>query len=236
MIASVKTCVFFLFVAFGFPVLTLQQKPNNPPKVRLSLSTKEKFLKWNSLVPYSINVSDVEDGKSEYNEIPSNEVLLEVRFVSDTSLAKKFASGEESAVLEVPLQIGKALCFNCHGVKTRIIGPSFEQIAKRYKGTPHAEDSLSARVAHGSTGIWSDVKMPPHPDLEKKDVLKIVRWILKNGDDPDLNYFAGLQGAFRTKEKTTESSSRAAYILTASYADHGAEARKGRDRIVLGVQ
>lgn len=230
-----KTLIFILVLSSGFPGLSIQQKQNNPPVVKLSLSAKEKFLKWNSLVPYSISVTDVEDGKSEYNEIVSNEVLLEIRFVSDSTMATKFVP-KNDAVHEVPLRMGKSLCFSCHGVKTRIIGPSFEQIAKRYKGTPHVEDTLSARIIRGSTGIWSEVKMPPHPDLKKNDVIEIVQWILKNGDDPDLNYFVGLQGAFRTKEKPVSPSSGGAYVLTAVYNDRGPEVRHGRSTVVLTVR
>ena len=233
---SFKTLIFILVLSSGFSGLSIQQKQNNSPEVRLSLSAKEKFLKWNSLVPYSITVSDVEDGKSEYNEIVSNEVLLETRFVSDSTMAKKFVPKNDAVIHEVPLRMGKALCFSCHGVKTKIVGPSFEQIAKRYKGSPHVEDTLSARIIRGSTGNWSEVKMPPHPDLKKTDVIEIVRWILKNGDDPNVNYFVGLQGAFRTTEKPTEPSSGGAYVLTASYTDHGPEVRQGRHTVVLAVR
>ena len=235
MTASLKTFILLFIVAFFFCGLTLQQKQNNPPDVKLSLGEKTKFLRWKSLVTYSISVSDVEDGKSEYNEIPSNEVLLEVRFFSDSSLARKVVSSK-AANQDVPLQMGKALCFSCHGVKTKVIGPSFEQIAKRYKGISSAEDSLSGRIIRGSTGIWSEVKMPPHPDLTKEEVLKIVRWILQNGDDPDLNYFAGLQGAFRTKERPADAEHSGAYMLTATYADHGPDLKQGRSIIVVGIR
>ena len=233
---SAKAFIFFLVAAAGFSPIRLQQKQNNAPEVRLSLSSNEKFLKWNSLVPYSISISDVEDGKSEYDEILSNEVLLEVRFVPDSTAAKKFVPKNEIGIHEVPLRMGKALCFNCHGVKTKIIGPSFEQIAKRYRGSSHVEDTLSARIIRGSTGIWSEVKMPPHPDLKKDHVVEIVQWILKNGDDPNLNYFVGLQGTFRTKEKPSEPSTGGLYVLTASYTDHGPDVRQGRNTIVLSVR
>jgi cytochrome c len=230
-----KTFILLIAAASGLLKLKIQQKQNNQPEVKLSLTANTNSLKWNSLVPYTISVSDVEDGKSEYNEIVSNEVLLEVRFIADSTIAKNFIAKKDPSVQEVPLRMAKTLCFNCHGLKTKVIGPSYEQIAKRYKGSPQAEDTLSARIVRGSTGIWSDVKMPPHPDLKKEDVHEIVKWILGNGDDPNLNYFVGLQGAFRTMEKPSESSSRAAYILTASYVDHGPDAREGRSTLVISV-
>src|SRR5688572_33120156 len=95
---SFKTLIFILVLSSGFSGLSIELKQNNSPDVRLSLSAKERFLKWNSLVPYSISVSDVEDGKSEYNEIVSNEVLLEIRFVSDSTIAKKFVPKNDAVI------------------------------------------------------------------------------------------------------------------------------------------
>ena len=62
--------------------------------------------------------------------------------------------------------------------------------------------------------------MPPHPDLKIEQVKEIVRWILKNNDDPDQNYIAGIEGAFRDKERPS-GDPEGVYILTASYTDHG---------------
>jgi cytochrome c len=62
--------------------------------------------------------------------------------------------------------------------------------------------------------------MPAHPDLKVEQAREIVRWILRNNDDADENYLAGIQGAFRTKEKPVRDS-RGVYVLTASYTDHG---------------
>jgi len=62
--------------------------------------------------------------------------------------------------------------------------------------------------------------MPPHPDLKIEQVKEIVRWILKNNDDPDQIYLAGIEGAFRTKERPSRDA-KGVYILTASYTDHG---------------
>ena len=63
--------------------------------------------------------------------------------------------------------------------------------------------------------------MPPNPDLKIEQAKEIVDWILRNNSDPDQNYFAGIEGAFRTKEKPNKETGKEVYILIASYTDHG---------------
>ncbi len=205
-------------LSFGF---TYWQDQNSPPKVTISVQGKGNTFKWNSLVPYTIAVSDAEDGKTEYNEIPSHEVLLVARYLPDSTLIKKIPIGEQMIHHDAVLQMSKALCFSCHAAKAKLIGPSFEQIAGRYKIVPSAVDTLTKKIIDGSTGTWSDLKMPPHPDLEVQDIKEMVTWILKYSADPDLTYFVGTDGALRTREKPANPSPAGVYVLTASYVDHG---------------
>ena len=101
-----------------------------------------------------------------------------------------------------------------------MIGPSFDLVAQRYRGQASALDSLTKKIINGSTGTWGDLKMPPHPDLKIEQVKEIVRWILKNNDDPYQNYIVGIEGAFRTKERPA-GYPKGVYILTANFIDHG---------------
>ena len=63
--------------------------------------------------------------------------------------------------------------------------------------------------------------MPAQPDLKINQAKEIIEWILKNSANPDVTYFVGIEGAFRTKEKPEKNSGKGVYILTASYTDHG---------------
>ena len=213
-ISVVAICV----LSFGF---TYWQDQNSPPKVTISVQGKGNTFQWNSVVPYTIAVSDAEDGKTEYNEIPSHEVLLVAKYFPDSTLIKKIPIDEQMIHHDAVLEMSKALCFNCHAAKAKLIGPSFEQVAARYKNAPGAVDALTKKIIDGSTGTWSDLKMPPHPDLEVQDVKEMVTWILKYNADPDLTYFVGTDGALRTREKPANASAAGVYVLTASYMDHG---------------
>ena len=205
-------------LSFGF---THWQDQNSPPTVAISIQEKGKTFQWNSIVPYTIAVSDGEDGNTEYNEIPTNEVLLVAKYLPDSTLIKKIPIGEQITFHDAVLKMSKALCFSCHAAKAKLIGPSFEQVAARYKNAPGAVGELTKKIIDGSTGTWGDVKMPPHPDMELQDVKEMVKWILKNNSDPDLTYFVGTSGALRTREKPANAPLSGVYVLTASYMDHG---------------
>ena len=129
-------------------------------------------------------------------------------------------------------------CFTCHAAKNKLIGPSFQLIAKRYPNNVTSIETLAKKLTKGSTGIWGNIPMPPHPDLKTDQAREIIHWILKNNMNPDVTYFTGIQGAFRTKQKPEKDAGKGAYILTASYTDHGLKglpqlSKRGEHTIVL---
>ena len=212
---------------------------NNPPKVRIT--TFNNRFEWNTMVNYTISVSDKEDGTSEYNEIPAGEVLLRVVYLKDSSTIEKYLSDKannrnvEPAGLSL---IKTSACFTCHAAKNKLIGPSFELIAKRYPNNPTSTELLAKKLIKGSTGIWGKIPMPPHPDLKTGQAKEIIHWILKNNTNPDIAYFTGIQGAFRTKQKPEKDAGKGVYILTASYTDHGLKglpqlSKRGEHTIIL---
>ena len=233
---SVATALFLSF-------LFISQDQNNKPEV--SISIQVKTFKWNSIVPYSISVSDVEDGNTDYDEISSNEVVLVGKYVPDSTIVKEKTFDEEMLRHhDAVLSLSNSLCLSCHAAKAKVIGPSFEQVAARYKNADGAVDQLTKRIIEGSTGVWSDLKMPPHPDLKVEDVKQIVTFILKNNSDPDFIYFVGTRGSLSIKEKPVNVSSTGVYFLSASYLDHGVEdtnneigtqRKRGQHALVLNV-
>jgi cytochrome c len=197
---------------------------NNPPKVIIVAPLDNSRFQGNAMVNYTISVSDKEDGTSEYDEIAPGEVLLKVVYLEDSIKVKKYLSARtnngdiESAGLSL---IKTSACFTCHAAKNKLIGPSLELIAKRYPNNPTSIEALAKKLIKGSSGIWGKIPMPPHPEIKTDQAKEIIRWILTNNTNPDVTYFTGIQGAFRTKQKPGTNTGRGVYILTASYTDHG---------------
>lgn len=75
--------------------------------------------------------------------------------------------------------INSSNCSGCHAIDHKIVGPSFQAIAKRYApGGKKVVDRLASHVKHGVKGIWGSTPMPPHPNLSMDQIKTVVRWIL----------------------------------------------------------
>jgi len=70
-------------------------------------------------------------------------------------------------------------CMGCHAIDRKMVGPSFQDIAKKYKGDATAEDKLATKVIKGGAGVWGMVPMPSHPGLSQADAHTIVQWVLE---------------------------------------------------------
>jgi cytochrome c len=69
-------------------------------------------------------------------------------------------------------------CLACHAAASRMVGPSFREVADRYRGDAKAEVTLATRIKSGAQGVWGAIPMPPHPGLSDEDARSLVRWIL----------------------------------------------------------
>ena len=88
-----------------------------------------------------------------------------------------------AAVASVPAQANEALakkhaCFACHAVDKKLVGPSYKEVAAKYRGDSAAEAKLADKVKKGSQGTWGQVPMPPNAAVPDGDVRALVKWIL----------------------------------------------------------
>ena len=69
-------------------------------------------------------------------------------------------------------------CMTCHGVDKKVIGPSYKEVAAKYRADKGAEAQLFMKVKKGSSGVWGQVPMPPNAHVKDEDVKTLVQWIL----------------------------------------------------------
>ena len=71
-------------------------------------------------------------------------------------------------------------CLACHKMDTKLVGPSWTDIAKKYKGNKDAETKLMVKVSKGGAGIWGPIPMTPNDQAGTKQagVQEIVKFIL----------------------------------------------------------
>lgn len=72
----------------------------------------------------------------------------------------------------------RSACLSCHDLEKRLVGPSFKEIAARYRGQGGAELKLVEKLRGGGSGAWGPVPMPPNAGLAESDAQALVRWVL----------------------------------------------------------
>ena len=72
----------------------------------------------------------------------------------------------------------KNACLACHQVDKKLIGPSYQDVANKYKGDAAAHDLLVKKVKEGGVGVWGQVPMPPNPAVSDADLNALVTWII----------------------------------------------------------
>ncbi|MCK2127754.1 class I cytochrome c [Thauera aromatica] len=76
--------------------------------------------------------------------------------------------------------VRKSKCLTCHAIDKKKDGPSYKEIAAKYRGDPAAEETLVQHVTVPSK-VEVDGKEEEHETLKTKDpeaVGNVVRWIL----------------------------------------------------------
>ncbi len=73
----------------------------------------------------------------------------------------------------------KSNCMNCHAVDKKLVGPSYQDIAKKYAGDKTAEAKLVEKVKKGGSGVWGPVPMTANsPQVKDDDIKTLVKWVL----------------------------------------------------------
>ena len=69
-------------------------------------------------------------------------------------------------------------CFACHAVDKKLVGPSYKDVAAKYRDDKQAEAMLFEKVKKGGQGVWGQVPMPPNNQVPDSDIKSLVKWIL----------------------------------------------------------
>lgn len=79
---------------------------------------------------------------------------------------------------EGKMLLTKSDCLACHKVDTKVVGPAYADVAKKYPYSTANVDLLSSKIINGGSGTWGAVPMAAHPSLAAADAKKMVTYIL----------------------------------------------------------
>ena len=72
----------------------------------------------------------------------------------------------------------QSACMACHAVDKKLVGPSYNDVAKKYADQKDAEATLAKSIKAGGSGKWGPVPMPAQAALSDADALTLSKWVL----------------------------------------------------------
>ncbi|HZY82356.1 MAG TPA: PQQ-dependent sugar dehydrogenase [Cyclobacteriaceae bacterium] len=196
---------------------------NEPPVVSLSLAgNNQSFFFPNQKIAYEVKVSDKEDGSLEDKKILPSSVRITATYQDGDGTAPA-AGHQEAPVTFVAGKniIAKSDCKACHFEDKKSIGPSFLDIATKYKQTAANITLLSDKVIKGGSGVWGDVAMAPHPDIGLPEAKQIVQYILSLSNVKKAEPTLPVKGELTVKVPEGVDPTKGVYRISASYKDKG---------------
>ena len=205
---------------------TKLQVGNEIPEVKIEIFGNKSFFWPGRKIPYSISISDKEDGSGESGTLNSQNIRITSAFVQEgKDLAKLEAVGHLAGMNASPNEAGRLLieksdCKTCHANDKDINGPAYRLVAEKYAGKPGVEKVLAEKILKGGSGVWGERAMAAHPQLSEGEVNQMVRYILSlAGDKGNANTAAIsnlLNGIAEVKE-----TGKGSYVISAGYTDKG---------------
>jgi len=88
------------------------------------------------------------------------------------ALAAPAVAADESALA------AKSGCLACHAPDKKVVGPSYKDVANKYRTDKTAPAKLEKKVKEGGVGVWGQIPMPPNSQVSDADIKKLVAWVL----------------------------------------------------------
>ncbi len=199
---------------------------NEPPVLSLEMPNGNKtFYVPNTYVDYEIKVTDKEDGTLGKG-ISEDQVSVSFDYLAEGYDKIEISQGHREADATALFAVGKNLmegsdCMACHKQQEKSIGPSYMDIATKYKGDDSAVEYLSQKIISGGGGVWGEIPMAAHPQLSAEDAADISKYILNLANETIKKATLPTKGSYPARVKPSDQN-KGVYIVRAAYKDRGA--------------
>ncbi|MBW6493476.1 MAG: c-type cytochrome [Burkholderiaceae bacterium] len=69
-------------------------------------------------------------------------------------------------------------CFACHTIESKLVGPAYKDVAKKYASDKGAADRLAKKIRAGGSGVWGQIPMPASPQVNEAEAAALAKWIM----------------------------------------------------------
>nr|WP_294793089.1 PQQ-dependent sugar dehydrogenase [uncultured Mucilaginibacter sp.] len=210
---------------------------NEAPVVAFNVMGNRSFFFNKEPLRYDVAVSDNEDGNLSTGKISPAQVAVSIDYASEGFDLAEVRQSQRSVDASTKFAVAQALmaktdCKNCHNVHEKSVGPSFFQLAQKYKNKPSEEERLVKKIREGGSGVWGDVAMPAHPAITANDAHNILNYIL-NIEDKTISTLP-VKGYY-TPTIPAGDNGKGYLVLRAAYTDRGSKGvpRQTTENVVI---
>jgi cytochrome c len=87
------------------------------------------------------------------------------------------------SLISTPVLADQALakaknCLSCHTVDKKVVGPAYQDVARKYVGQKDAADKLASKIMKGGAGVWGVIPMPVNSQVNEAEAKKLANWVL----------------------------------------------------------
>ena len=194
---------------------------NSKPELTISAAGNQTFYWDDHELNYKVEVKDKEDGQLNQGIAPQA-VTLSLDYLEEGFDLAEIAQGHQQQTLVSSSErlIEQSNCLSCHQMDKASVGPSYRQVAERYKeASPAVVQQLISKISMGGSGVWGERAMPAHPHLKYSEVKRMVDFILSLDDAGNAEGLP-LIGKFAFKKHLGRNTA-GMYIIQATYTDRG---------------
>lgn len=196
---------------------------NKKPAFRLEQPRNRSFYRKDGLIAYKLDLEDEAP-------IAASRLSVKAGFLPQDALE----SGKIPVWFGTSQPRGARLihgsdCFSCHNVERASIGPSYQEVARRYQNDPSSRGMLAEKIIKGGGGNWGGKMMAAHPDVSEEEALAMVDYIMSLPGEPRGKAMQGRM-AFDA------GMSNPLFLVEASYEDGGYQGlppQRSRETLIL---
>ncbi|WP_337043238.1 PQQ-dependent sugar dehydrogenase [Emticicia sp. 17c] len=198
---------------------------NEPPAVEFDIVKGNKtFYFPEKPIEYEVKVQDKEDGSLTSGKIKPEQVAVSIDYMPigyDKIEVSQNHRGADAAAFASTGQrlIAANDCKACHVIDKKSVGPSYQDIANKYRGNAAIVDQLAKKVISGGMGVWGEHAMSAHPQLSQSDATSMVEYILSIGEKKEVKTFP-TKGSYTTNIPAGQKEN-GSFVLRAAYKDRG---------------
>ena len=196
---------------------------NAPPAVTVHVGGNQTFFWKEEEKQYHIRVTDPEDGESGKEILPER-VAATFEFMDQTEDLVLAALGHEDAVARSLASYGQELiaesgCIACHADENKIVGPAYQDVARKYQGKTGIREYLVGKILNGGSGVWGGAAMAAQEQLNENQATAMAAYIMTLAEGNTTEQLP-LQGTLSFASHQTLGAG-SSYLMTVSYQDEG---------------